>query len=175
MEFLNVLLVWNKQRSDTQIYLEVAVYRYLLCQRSTCMCESWSDFTLHQRRASRGNSPNNVAPLHHFSSFQSNFIRGEIRLHLTSNDAIWEAEEGGFCAMVFYLIASAWRKGEQQRGIEARQRHMWKQRSVAGSPLLLIPPCSLMMYSCSLLLFLVAHFYLASCIPFSSFSQSTPL
>lgn len=36
-----------------------------------------------------------------FSSLQSNFIREEIRLHLTSNDAVWEAEEKGSRTLPF--------------------------------------------------------------------------
>lgn len=85
-----------------------------------------------------------------FSSLQSNFIREEIRLHLTSNDAIWEAEEIGFCTMLFYLIVSIWRKkGEQQqegRGREALQFHIWEQRSVTGCPPPL-PPHALWRYT----------------------------
>lgn len=85
--------------------------------------------SLHQQCFGWANSLNSLceqplAPLHPFSSLQSNFIRGEIRLHLTSNDAIWEAEERGFCTTLFYLIVSIWRKeGEQSRGRGGSVKH----------------------------------------------------
>lgn len=61
-------------------------------------------------------------------------------MHLTSNDAIWEAEERGSSTTQFNLIVSIWRKeGEQQgeeggREREAWQLRIWKQRFVAGGP-----------------------------------------
>lgn len=142
---------WSKYRSNNQIYKEPTFYKNYSFAMPSINIAVWGWFrfhiekgsSLHQRCLSWANSLNSLceqplAPLHPFSSLQSNFIRGEIRLHLTSNDAIWEAEERGFCTTLFYLIVSIWRKeGEQQgerRECEAWQLHIWKQRSVAGSP-----------------------------------------
>lgn len=89
-----------------------------------------------------------LAPRHPFSSLQSNFIRGEIRLHLTSNDAIWEAEERGFSSTLFYLIASIWRKEGEQRGEEeGAWNHDSSISESSRQPVTTPTPPSLTMYS----------------------------
>lgn len=85
-------------------------------ERSTCVCVC-ERFQFWQYKVP-GNA--SAPPLHPFSSLQSNLIRGQIRLHLTPSDAIWEAEERSFYTMLFSVMAPTWRRaGAREWGLTA--------------------------------------------------------
>ena len=105
-----------------------------------------------------------LAALHHFL-IQSNFIGGQIRLHLTPNDAVWEAEERSFSTTLVSVMVPAWKRagaGEWGSDSSICERNIHCHRR------------PLMMYSCSPLPLLPFFFLSYLLPPLSSTSRPPP-
>lgn len=103
-----------------------------------------------------------------FSSLQSTFTRAQIRLHLTPNDAIWEAEERSFYTMLVSVMVPTWRRaGAGEWGLTAP----YVKETVRHRQ----PTDDVHLFSPSLLSSYLPFFFLSYLLPsFSSSSRPPP-